>query len=77
MPEATALSIGEVINLLRDDFPNVSVSKLNDQQFLFWICGTSQRNPLYQGVSSRAGRIRTDDLVTPSYNRHPESPVNS
>jgi len=28
MPEATALSIGEVINLLRDDFPDVSVSKI-------------------------------------------------
>ena len=28
MPEAHALSIGEVINLLRDDFPDVSVSKI-------------------------------------------------
>lgn len=28
MPEATQLSIGEVINLLRDDFPDVSVSKI-------------------------------------------------
>ena len=28
MPEKTVLSIGEVINLLRDDFPDVSVSKL-------------------------------------------------
>ncbi len=28
MPERTILSIGEVINLLRDDFPDVSVSKL-------------------------------------------------
>lgn len=28
MPEAKPLSIGEVINLLRDDFPDVSVSKI-------------------------------------------------
>ena len=28
MPDSTALSIGEVINLLRDDFPDVSVSKI-------------------------------------------------
>lgn len=28
MPETTQLSIGEVINLLRDDFPDVSVSKI-------------------------------------------------
>jgi len=28
MPEPTVLSIGEVINLLRDDFPDVSVSKI-------------------------------------------------
>jgi DNA-binding transcriptional MerR regulator len=28
MPEASQLSIGEVINLLRDDFPDVSVSKI-------------------------------------------------
>ena len=28
MPERTILSIGEVINLLRDDFPDVSVSKI-------------------------------------------------
>jgi len=28
MPETTPLSIGEVINLLRDDFPDVSVSKI-------------------------------------------------
>lgn len=28
MPEAAQLSIGEVINLLRDDFPDVSVSKI-------------------------------------------------
>lgn len=28
MPEPTQLSIGEVINLLRDDFPDVSVSKI-------------------------------------------------
>jgi DNA-binding transcriptional MerR regulator len=28
MPESTVLSIGEVINLLRDDFPDVSVSKI-------------------------------------------------
>lgn len=28
MPETTDLSIGEVINLLRDDFPDVSVSKI-------------------------------------------------
>ncbi len=28
MPEAKALSIGEVINLLREDFPDVSVSKI-------------------------------------------------
>jgi len=28
MPEAHTLSIGEVINLLRDDFPDVSVSKI-------------------------------------------------
>jgi DNA-binding transcriptional MerR regulator len=28
MPEVTQLSIGEVINLLRDDFPDVSVSKI-------------------------------------------------
>lgn len=28
MPESTQLSIGEVINLLRDDFPDVSVSKI-------------------------------------------------
>lgn len=28
MPEASELSIGEVINLLRDDFPDVSVSKI-------------------------------------------------
>lgn len=28
MPEASPLSIGEVINLLRDDFPDVSVSKI-------------------------------------------------
>ena len=28
MPEYTILSIGEVINLLRDDFPDVSVSKI-------------------------------------------------
>jgi len=28
MPESTLLSIGEVINLLRDDFPDVSVSKI-------------------------------------------------
>ncbi len=28
MPDSRALSIGEVINLLRDDFPDVSVSKI-------------------------------------------------
>lgn len=28
MPESSPLSIGEVINLLRDDFPDVSVSKI-------------------------------------------------
>ncbi|MGH3649189.1 MAG: transcriptional regulator FtsR, partial [Acidimicrobiia bacterium] len=28
MPEGSQLSIGEVINLLRDDFPDVSVSKI-------------------------------------------------
>lgn len=28
MPDGTELSIGEVINLLRDDFPDVSVSKI-------------------------------------------------
>jgi DNA-binding transcriptional MerR regulator len=28
MPETSQLSIGEVINLLRDDFPDVSVSKI-------------------------------------------------
>jgi DNA-binding transcriptional MerR regulator len=28
MPDSKALSIGEVINLLRDDFPDVSVSKI-------------------------------------------------
>ena len=28
MPEGAQLSIGEVINLLRDDFPDVSVSKI-------------------------------------------------
>jgi DNA-binding transcriptional MerR regulator len=28
MPESRGLSIGEVINLLRDDFPDISVSKI-------------------------------------------------
>src|SRR5918996_1245622 len=28
MPDTSQLSIGEVINLLRDDFPDVSVSKI-------------------------------------------------
>jgi DNA-binding transcriptional MerR regulator len=28
MPEGAQLSIGEVINLLRDDFPDVSVSNI-------------------------------------------------